>query len=355
MISRRRFGQWLAGAPFAAVLAARASTAMQPTRRVRVAAVQMSPRLADVAANLAQAERLIREAQRRGAEWIALPELFSSAAAFHPDMLAAIRPLDGAPAQLLQRLAREGNSVIGGSFLAQRGDDAFNSLLLALPDGGLRRHDKDLPSFWENCVCRGGDDDGVLETPLGPVGAVLCWEMIRSQTARRLHGRVALVIGGSCWWTLPDDAAADHPLRRTNLDMLRQAPVELARMLGVPVVHGSHAGRFAGFYSPELPDVAYRSRYLGEAMVVDAKGSVLARRGADQGPGLALAEIELPARPSPSRAIPARFWLPPDMPRAWQASWERWLTTGDHYYRRVTRPYLALGEVREYTPPYLEG
>jgi predicted amidohydrolase len=313
----------------------------------------MCPRLGDVAANLAQAERLVREAQKDGAQWIALPEMFTSAAAFHPDMLSAIKPLDGEPARWMLRLARQGNCVIGGSFLAQRGGEVYNSFLLAFPDGGVRRHDKDYPTHWENCLCVGGADDGVLATPVGNVGSALCWELIRSHTARRLFGKVELVIGGSCWWTLPDDADPNHPLRKINLGMLQQAPVRFARMLGVPVIHGSHAGAFEGFWGPDLPDVAYRSRYLGEAMVVDATGKVLARRSAAQGQGIVSAEITLPPRPIPSSPIPDTFWIPEEMPQAWKESWQRWLKGGSRYYRRVTKPYLRTGTVNEYVPAYM--
>lgn len=357
MIDRRRFNQWFA---FALAIGmyprlSRSSVGrLHSGQTLRVAAIQMVPRLGDVAANLEQAEQLIHQAQREGAEWIALPELFTSAAAFHPDMLSAIRPSDGEPAQLLQRLARQGNSVIGGSFLASRDGDAYNSFLLALPDGNLLRHDKDFPSFWENCITRAGYDDGVLTTPVGDVGSALCWEFLRSGTARRLFGKVRLVIGGSCWWTLPDSAGADNSLRETNLKMLKEAPVRFARMLGVPVIHGSHAGPFSGYWSPDLPDVPYDSIYLGEAVVVDADGHVVARRSLEEGAGIASADITLTSAPLPFEPIPERFWLPEDMPVPWKASWKRWLDTGAHYYHSVTRPFLTTGEIAEYVPKFME-
>ncbi len=323
-------------------------------RRIRAAAIQMQPVLADVQANLAQAERLIREALRKGARWIALPEMFTTAAGFHPRMLEAIAPIDGAPLQLLQRLAREGQAVIGGSFLARHpGDRVHNSFVLVSPDGRVARHDKDYPTYWENCYYERGGDDGVLPSPVGPIGSVLCWELIRSQTARRLSGRVSMVIGGSCWWTLPDDADPASPLRDANLKMLREAPVRMARMLGVPVLHGAHAGPFHGYFSPELPDVPYHSAYLGEAMVVDASGRVLARRDGSALAGVVLAEVEVTGVPVPSTPIPEAFWIPAEMPEAWQASWERWFETGGDYYQTVTRPFLASGVINEYVPPYL--
>lgn len=353
LMERRRFNAWLAAGLAAGLCPGMVRARATSGQTIRVAALQMTPQLADAQANLQQAEQLIRQAQKRGAQWIALPEMFTTAAAFHPDMLGAIHAIDGKPAQMMQRLARQGQSVIGGSFLASRDGQVFNSFLLVFPDGRILRHDKDQPTYWENCYYRGGTDDGVLDTPLGNVGSVLCWEFIRSRTMRRLQGKVRMVMGGSCWWTLSDEVDADNPLRAANRKMLREAPVNCARMLGVPVVHGSHAGPFAGFFSPDLPDVPYDSRYLGETMIVDAGGSIITRRGAEEGAGVVVADIHLPAKAVPSMAIPQTFWMPKEMPAPWKESWERWLKTGSHYYETVTRPYLASGEVNEYVPEYL--
>ena len=353
MISRRQFNRWLATGLLAAGLPHTGKTATKTPQQLRVAAIQMTPRLGNVGANLEQAEQLILEARNKGAEWISLPEMFTSAAAFHPNMLEAIRDIDGEPARFMKRLARQENCVIGGSFLAQRKGQVYNSFVLTFPDGGTQRHDKDYPTYWENCICRGGEDNGILQTPIGEVGAALCWEFIRSQTATRMLGRVKLIIGGSCWWTLPDETDSANPLRTTNLHMLQEAPVHFARLLGVPVIHGSHAGPFNGFWSPDLPDVPYDSAYLGEAMVVDASGRVLARRSAQQGAGVVVAQIEIPDRPLPSAAIPPRFWLPDEMPEPWKDAWWRWLKSGPRYYRTVTRPFLRTGQIAEYEPEYL--
>jgi predicted amidohydrolase len=44
---------------------------------------------------------------------------------------------------MLQRLVRRGNGVIGGSFLASRNAEVYNSFLPVFPDGRILRHDKD--------------------------------------------------------------------------------------------------------------------------------------------------------------------------------------------------------------------
>lgn len=352
-LDRRRFNSRLLAGLAAAACPALVRGRVESPVPLRVAALQMAPKLADWQANLEQAERLVRDARTLGAQWIVLPEMFTTAAAFHPDMLSAIQPLDGPPAQMMLRLARQGDCVIGGSFLASRDGEVYNSFLLVFPDGQILRHDKDEPTYWENCFYRGGDDDGVLATPIGDVGSVLCWELIRSRTMRRLHGRVRLVLGASCWWTLSDDVDTDNPLRTANLTMLQQAPVRCARMLGVPVIHASHAGPFHGFFSPDLADVPYQSSYLGEAMIVDANGTVLARRSAAEGAGVVVADIALESQPVPSLDIPDSFWMPAEMPQPWMDSWQRWLETGADYYETVTQPYLQTGRISEYVPEYL--
>lgn len=194
-------------------------------------------------------------------------------------------------------------------------------------------------------ISEGGNDDGVLETPAGTVGVALCWEMVRSGTAKRLSRKIQRLLAGSTRWTLLDEANADHPLRAVNVQMLPETPPRIARLLGVPVVHASHAGPFEGFDSPELRDVPYRSVYLGETMITDVAGNLLARMGREDGAGVIMADVGLPVDPNSLEAILERFWLPEQMPREWKDSWERWFARGEDYYRTVTLPYLDTGEI----------
>jgi len=311
---------------------------------LRVAAVQMCAELGDVDSNCAAAERLVREAFARGAEWVILPEFFTSGMAFDPKLLDAARPADGAPLQLIQRLAREHEGVVGGSFIALDGEHAYNRFVLAFPDGSTSAHDKDLPTMWENCYYVGGHDDGVLDTPRGKVGAAVCWELIRSQTARRLLGRVDIVVGGSCWWDFPDDLAGPEiePLRARNLAILRATPGTLARLLGVPLIHASHAGAFEG-WTLGAEDRPYRSRWLGEAQIVDGRGQVLARRQHEEGEGILTAQVTLGRVPGAPTAIPDAFWLP-DLPEAVLDAWKSQNQLGREYYARTTRPHRSKDE-----------
>lgn len=301
---------------------------------MRVAAIQMRARLADVDYNLERAEGLLEQGFARGCEMVILPEFFTSGVAFHPDMAAVAMPLEGPALDLLVNAARKHGGYAGGSFICSRGGDNFNTWVLASPDGGYATHDKDQPTMWENCWYLGGGDDGVMETGLGAVGSAMCWELVRTRTVARLRGRVDLLVGGSCWWALPDRAVPLPGKRATserNLQVMIDTPARMARLLGVPVVHSAHAGDFV-CRMPLLPGLPYRSGFLGEAQVVDAAGSVLARLRREDGEGVAIAEID-PGRAAPSEEPPSGFWIPP-LPPLIRLAWFYQNIHGRFYYKR---------------------
>ncbi|MGQ9758173.1 MAG: carbon-nitrogen hydrolase family protein [Actinomycetota bacterium] len=304
---------------------------------MRVAAVQMTARLADVDHNLERAEKLVEEAFARGCEMVILPEFFTSAVAFHPDMLRAALPFEGPALEMLRGAARRHGGYVGGSFIASRGGDNYNTFVLAFPDGDYAVHDKDQPTMWENCYYLGGKDDGILQTPLGSVGVALCWELVRTRTVRRLRGRVDLLVGGSCWWTVPDRAIplpGKRGAHRRNLEIMRGTPARIARLLGVPVVHAAHAQDFEA-RMPLLPGLPYRSFYLGETMIVDGMGRVLARRSREEGEGIVVAEVS-PGKVDPLEDPPEGFWIP-DLPWLIRLAWGCQNLHGRWYYRRAKR------------------
>jgi len=67
----------------------------------------------------------------------------------------------------------------------------------------------------------------------------------------------------------------------------------------------------------------------------------------EDGAGVITADISIPDDPAPSEPIPERFWLPEQMLQEWKDAWDRWFPRGEDYYRTVTLPYLATGEIEE--------
>jgi predicted amidohydrolase len=277
---------------------------------MRVAAVQLEVALADVPANLAACESLAGEAAAAGAEAIALPEFFTTGAAFVPELAGAALAPQGAATEMLLRIAARAKVLVGGSFLCRDEDgEVRNAFLLAGPQGLLGRHDKDLPTMWENALYVGGRDDGVIEAGEFAVGAAVCWELMRSATARRLRGRVDLVMGGSNWWSVPrwPPAAYSRRAEAANAATAARAPVAFSRLVGAPVVHAAICGEFS-CPLPELPALRYRGHFEGGAVIVDGEGRVLARRDREQGSGFAIADVA-PRRVEPLDPVPTRYWL----------------------------------------------
>ncbi|HEX2127909.1 MAG TPA: carbon-nitrogen hydrolase family protein [Solirubrobacterales bacterium] len=302
---------------------------------MRAAAIQLEAKLADVEENLAMCERLAAEAAEGGAELIVLPEFFSSAIGFAPELASAVRPIDGAPAELLRDLAVRHRALVGGSFLARDEDgEVRNAFLLYEPDGSLAgRHDKDMPTMWENSFYVGGNDDGVITTSSGlRLGVALCWELMRTQTPRRLAGRVDIVVGGSGWWSQP--ANWPGPLvggaERRNRALARRAAAEFPLYVGVPLVHASHAGSLRCGMPGAIG--GYVGHFEGAAMVVERDGRVLAERDWSDGEGVLVAEVE-PGAAEPARQLPDRFWLH-DRGYLATCAWNVQRLHGRRWYRR---------------------
>jgi predicted amidohydrolase len=276
---------------------------------MRAAAIQMEAVVGDLDANLELSERLADLAAADGAEWIALPEFFTTGIGFVPELADAGLAPDGAATGLLLDIAKRHGVTVGGSFLCRDADgEVRNAYLLATPDGIAGRHDKDLPTMWENSFYVGGDDDGVIEAGGVTAGAAVCWELMRTQTVRRLAGKVDLVTAGSGWWSVPQWPPKGYT-RNAELDnaaLARRASETFATYVGAPVIHAAHSGEL-NCDMPWMP-VGFRGHFQGGAVITDAAGMVLARRDRSEGPGFAIAEIT-PGRSEPVAETPDRFWL----------------------------------------------
>lgn len=110
---------------------------------------------------------------------------------------------------MLREVARTHEVTIGGSMLIAAGSSVYNRYHLVEPDSTTHLHDKDLPTMWENAFYGPGVDDGVVETGVGRAGIAVCWELIRTQTARcsvfRTQARPRLcrsngVVARTRWW-----------------------------------------------------------------------------------------------------------------------------------------------------------
>jgi nitrilase len=167
---------------------------------VKVACVQVEPVVLDQAATLEKLERMTAEAAGAGAQLVVFPEAFvpaypsSSWAKFLAGwsdtraktafaMLA--REAVEAPGPGSDRLAEIARAhgvwlVVGVDEVErERPGTIYNTLLYYGPDGDLAlKHRKLMPTNHERLVWGQGDGGGLraIETPLGRLGGLICWE-----------------------------------------------------------------------------------------------------------------------------------------------------------------------------------
>jgi nitrilase len=190
---------------------------MEP-RTVRVAAVQATPAILDAEASVAKAVGLIERAAAEGAELVVLPETFVPL--YPSQSWAAPAASFGAMEELWERLWANSVDVPGplveelvagcaraGVYCAigvneresERPGTLYNTLLLLGPDGLVWKHRKLMPTHHERLFhgIGAGDDLVAVETPLGKIGGLICWEN------RMPLARYAMYRSGPQIWVAP--------------------------------------------------------------------------------------------------------------------------------------------------------
>jgi nitrilase len=275
---------------------------MTQLRTVRVAAIQATPRILDAPASVAKAISLLEDAAGRGAELAVLPETFvplypsnrwaRDAARFAGWDELWERLWENAvdvPGPLVDELAaacaRLGiHAAIGvNERERERPGTLYNTLLLIGPDGLLHRHRKLMPTQHERLFhgIGAGDDLGVVETPAGRIGGLICWEN------RMPLARYAVYRGGPQIWVAPTADDSDGWLAS-----MRHVAIESgAFVVSVPqYIPGSAFGE-------DFPVPVERDRVFGRggaAIVEPTWGEVIAGPLYDE-EGILVADCDLRA------------------------------------------------------------
>src|SRR5208337_3859477 len=168
---------------------------MLPMSKVTVAATQMACDW-DRDANMARAEKLIREAARRGANVVLIQELFETPyfckdhASRYFDLA---KPLEAHPAvEHFRGLARELGVVLPVSVFERANNAYYNSLVMVDADGEVlgsyrKSHIPESPGYHEKFYFAPGDTGfRVWSTRLGEIGVGVCWDQWFPESARAM-------------------------------------------------------------------------------------------------------------------------------------------------------------------------
>jgi len=252
---------------------------------VRVAAIQATPVILDAEASVAKAVLLLEEAAGRGARLAVLPETFVPL--YPSNAWARSAAGFGGWDELWERLWQNAVDVPGplvaeleaacarlGVFCAigvnereaDRPGSLYNTLLLIGPEGLLHKHRKLMPTQHERLfhgIGEGGDLD-VVETGLGRVGGLICWEN------RMPLARYAVYRRGPRVWVAPTADDSDGWLAS-----MRHIAIESGAFV-VSVPQYIPADAFPADFPVPLPDGKPVFGEGGAAIVEPTWGGVIA-------------------------------------------------------------------------------
>lgn len=225
----------------------------------------------DKEANLKKAVDLIRKSSSEGADLVVLPEMFNCPYENEKFPLYAEHRDDSVTLRTVREAARDyGVYLVAGSIPESEGDKIYNTSIVFNRDGDLlgahrKLHlfDVDVPDgicFKESDTLSPGDDYTILDTELGKLGVVICYDIRFGELIRlmALEGVEFLIVPGAFNMTT-------GPAHWDSL--IRSRAIENQFY----VVAASPARDLDASY------VAY-----GHSLIVDPWGEVLSRAGAGE-------------------------------------------------------------------------
>ncbi len=261
---------------------------------LRVALIQTRTPATQEAA-LAHTAPLIEQAVGQGAQLIVTPEGSNLLQRDRAQMLQVLKPIeDDAFVQGVRALAAKHGVwiLIGSALVAVAGDKAANRAVLISGSGEivqtydkLHMFDVDLPNgdrYRESSLYQPGSEAKIAQTPWGPLGLTICYDM------RFPHLYRALSKAGVGLFAVP--AAFTRPTGEAHWDvLLRARAIENGAFVLAAAQGGTHEDGRATW---------------GHSMVVDPWGHVVARADGDE-PGVVIADIDLAMVDTTRQAIPS--------------------------------------------------
>jgi N-carbamoylputrescine amidase len=180
--------------------------------------------------NLRRAGERVREAARRGAQVVCLPELFRTQYFCQREdatLFELAEPVPGPSTEFMAQIARENNIVIISSVFEKRARGLYHNTAVVLDSDGSvkgiyrKMHIPDDPLYYEKFYFTPGDlGFKAFDTQYGRVGALVCWDQWYPEGARltALQGANILFYPTAIGWH-PDEKAefgqAQHEAWRT--------------------------------------------------------------------------------------------------------------------------------------------
>lgn len=249
----------------------------------------------DVARNLSELSRLVREAAAAGASYVQTPEVSVLMERDRARLFVETRPEDGNPAIAhCQALARELGIWLhlGSMGVLVKPDKIANRSYLFTPQGRIAaRYDKihmfdvELPggeSYRESRSFEPGGKAVLVDLPWGSLGLTICYDMRFPALYRALAQAGAQMLAVPSAFTVPTGQAHWHAL-------LRARAIEAQCFVLAAAQVGNHESG--------------RSTY-GHSLIVSPWGEILAEADGDK-PSVVVADIDMKAVDEARRRVPS--------------------------------------------------
>ena len=277
---------------------------MNAIKNLRIGLVQHSCTVSR-SENLERSLSGIRLAAADGARLVVLQELHSSiyfCQSEETKVFDLAEPVPGPTSELLGNLARELGIVIVGSVFEKRKVGLFHNTAVVLnPDGQLagiyrKTHIPDDPGYAEKFYFTPGDlGIHAIETPVGRLGVLVCWDQWYPEAARlmALDGAQLLLYPSAIGWDSSD--TTDEKERQIQAWITIQRGHAIANHL--PVLCCNRCGT-----EPAVSNFCSQIEFWGSSFACGPQGEMLGRAGtAEQ---VLIVDLDLSRREVLSRSWP---------------------------------------------------
>lgn len=262
---------------------------------MRVATIPLSAKPFDWDRNTQLAWRAIQDCG--GADLVLLPELFAAGYCYNRKIKAAAEPRNGTTVEWMRAASHAFDTHIGGTFIELIDGAVYNTFALVSPSGAIEFYRKTSLPLFERFYFRGATDSPILDTELGRIGVLICWDLTSRQTIEKLRGNVDMVLVPMAW---PDTTRGNISLPFVGRRLAAypfEVPEAIAADLNVPVVVCNMAGEFRSRIPTTM--VTYSADYVNSSCII-VPTSLTPQRIAANGQTLSVdldqQAIELPSR-----------------------------------------------------------
>jgi N-carbamoylputrescine amidase len=246
---------------------------------IKVACIQMEPKIGEKKANLARSLEKIAHAADKGARLIVLPELCNSGYVFasRQEAFALAEPVpDGPTTEAWQEAAREHNAVIVAGICERAGSVLYNSAAIVGPNGFIGTYRK--VHLWnaENLFFEPGDlGVPVWKTEFGRMAVAICYDGWFPETYR-----LAALQG------------ADILCVPTNWVPMPEQPTNMFVMANILAMGGAHSNSMYVAAADRI-GIERDQPFLGSSLIVSHTGFPLAGPASKTEEEIIYAELNL--------------------------------------------------------------